>query len=51
MHPDVSLDFQLNRWATYGGKAWLREVEPVLPRLTDYFELTPDDIEPQRQAR
>ena len=36
LHPDVSLNFQLNRWATYGGEEWLRDVEPVLPRLVDY---------------
>ncbi len=34
LHPDVSLNFQLNRWLAYGGEAWLRDVEPVLPRLT-----------------
>lgn len=36
LHPDVSLNFQLNRWAAYGGEAWLRQVEPILPRLTSY---------------
>ena len=36
LHPDVSLNFQLNRWTTYGGEEWLRDVEPVLPRLVDY---------------
>ena len=36
LHPDVSLNFQLNRWAAYGGEAWLRDVEPILPRLLGY---------------
>ena len=36
LHPDVSLNFQLNRWAAYGGEEWLRDVEPILPRLVDY---------------
>ena len=36
LHPDVSLNFQLNRWAAYGGDAWLRDVEPILPRLVGY---------------
>jgi alpha-beta hydrolase superfamily lysophospholipase len=33
---DVSLNFQLNRWAAYGGPAWLDEVRPILPQLRDY---------------
>jgi hypothetical protein len=36
LHPDPSLNFQLNRWAAYGGEPWLRQVEPILPRLTGY---------------
>jgi pimeloyl-ACP methyl ester carboxylesterase len=36
LHPDVSLNFQLNRWAAYGGERWLADVRPVLPRLTSY---------------
>ena len=34
--PDVSLNFQLNRWASYGGSDWLAEVRPVLTSLTTY---------------
>jgi alpha-beta hydrolase superfamily lysophospholipase len=36
LHPDVSLNFQLNRWAAYGGERWLADVRPVLPVLTSY---------------
>jgi pimeloyl-ACP methyl ester carboxylesterase len=36
LHPDVSLNFQLNRWAAYGGARWIADVRPVLPRLTSY---------------
>ena len=36
LHTDVSLNFQLNRWASYGGEEWLRDVEPILPRLMGY---------------
>ena len=36
LHPDTSMNFQLNRWLTYGGEAWLRDVERILPRLVDY---------------
>ena len=36
LHPDLSLNFQLNRWAAYGGEAWLLDVEPILPRLVGY---------------
>lgn len=32
--PDVSLDFQLQRWTAYGGPCWLADVRPVLSRLT-----------------
>jgi alpha-beta hydrolase superfamily lysophospholipase len=34
--PDVSLNFQLNRWASYGGPDWLADVRPVLVSLTTY---------------
>lgn len=34
--PDVSLNFQLNRWAAYGGPRWLDDVRPVLSSLVDY---------------
>lgn len=36
LHPDVSLNFQLNRWAAYGGPRWLADVRPVLSSLVDY---------------
>lgn len=36
LHPDVSLNFQLNRWAAYGGPRWLDDVRPALARLGDY---------------
>jgi len=36
LHPDASLNFQLNRWAAYGGLRWLDDVRPVLSKLTSY---------------
>jgi len=33
LHPDVSLNFQLNRWAATGGPAWVADVRPVLGSL------------------
>jgi alpha-beta hydrolase superfamily lysophospholipase len=36
LHPDVSLNFQLNRWAATGGPAWIDDVRPLLPSLVDY---------------
>jgi len=36
LHPDPSLNFQLNRWAALGGPAWVNDIRPVLPRLVDY---------------
>ena len=36
LHPDTSMNFQLNRWLTYGGEEWLRDVEPIVSRLVDY---------------
>ena len=36
LHPDTSLNFQLNRWLAYGGERWLDEVRPVLPNLRGY---------------
>jgi alpha-beta hydrolase superfamily lysophospholipase len=36
LHPNVSLNFQLNRWAAYGGPRWLDDVRPVIDRLSDY---------------
>src|SRR6185369_16619152 len=36
LHPDVSLNFQLNRWAATGGPAWIDDVRPLLPNLVDY---------------
>jgi pimeloyl-ACP methyl ester carboxylesterase len=36
LHPDASLNFQLNRWNAYGGSRWFEDVRPVLSRLTSY---------------
>ena len=36
LHPDVSLNFQLNRWAATGGPDWIADVRPELPSLRDY---------------
>jgi alpha-beta hydrolase superfamily lysophospholipase len=36
LHPDVSLNFQLNRWAATGGPDWIADVRPDLPSLRDY---------------
>lgn len=36
LHPDVSLNFQLNRFGAYGGPAWFADVRPVVPRLRSY---------------
>ena len=36
LHPDTSMNFQLNRWLAYGVEAWLRDVEPILPHLVGY---------------
>ena len=36
LHPDTSLNFQLNRWLAYGGERWLDDVRPVLANLRGY---------------
>jgi hypothetical protein len=36
LHPDVSLNFQLNRWAATGGPQWIADVRPELSSLRDY---------------
>jgi hypothetical protein len=36
LHPDVSLNFQLNRWAASGGPDWIADVRPELSSLRDY---------------
>jgi len=36
LHPDASLNFQLNRWSAYGGPRWFEDVRPVLSKLTSY---------------
>jgi alpha-beta hydrolase superfamily lysophospholipase len=37
LHPDVSLNFQLNRWAAMGGgPEWIADVRPQLALLRDY---------------
>jgi alpha-beta hydrolase superfamily lysophospholipase len=33
LHPDIGLNFQLNRWAAMGGPTWIAEVRPVLSSL------------------
>jgi alpha-beta hydrolase superfamily lysophospholipase len=33
---DQSLNFQLNRWAAYGGPRWLADIEPVLGDLQNF---------------
>ena len=35
LHPDVSLNFQLNRWAATGGPEWVADVRPELGSLRD----------------
>jgi hypothetical protein len=36
LHADVSLNFQLNRWAAAGGPEWIADVRPMLGSLRDY---------------
>ena len=36
LHPDTSLNFQLNRWAAYGGPRWVEDVRPVVSKLASY---------------
>ena len=36
LHPDPSLNFQLNRWLAHGGERWLADVRPVLSSLRGY---------------
>lgn len=36
LHPDASLNFQLNRWTNYGGPRWYEDVRPLVPKLTSY---------------
>src|SRR5215470_17879482 len=36
LHPDVSLNFQLNRWAATGGPEWIADVRPERASLRDY---------------
>ena len=36
LHPDTSLNFQLNRWFAYGGESWLADVRPALPSLPGF---------------
>ncbi len=36
LHPDVSFNFQLNRWTCYGGPRWYEDVRPLIPTLTNY---------------
>jgi pimeloyl-ACP methyl ester carboxylesterase len=34
--PEPSLNFQINRWAAYGGPRWLDDVRPELSKLASY---------------
>ena len=36
LHPDASMNFQLNRWLAYGGESWLADVRPVLANLQGF---------------
>lgn len=36
LHPDASMNFQLNRWLAYGGESWLADVRPVLSNLQGF---------------
>ncbi len=36
LHPDVSMNFQLNRWTAYGGPRWFEDVRPLVLKLTSY---------------
>lgn len=36
LHTDISLNFQLNRWAAFGGPQWLQDVRPILSKLENY---------------
>ena len=36
LHPDASMNFQLNRWLAYGGEGWLADVRPVLANLQGF---------------
>jgi pimeloyl-ACP methyl ester carboxylesterase len=36
LHPDRHLNFQLNRWAGFGGPRWLEDVRPFLDQFKNY---------------
>jgi hypothetical protein len=36
LHPDASLNSQLNRWLAYGGDSWLADVQSLLAGLAGY---------------
>ena len=36
LHPDVGMNFQLNRWLAYGGQSWLADGRPVLANLQGF---------------
>jgi hypothetical protein len=36
LHADASLNFQLNRWRSYGGPRWFEDVRPLVSQLTSY---------------
>ena len=36
LHPNRHLNFQLNRWAAFGGPRWLDDVRPFLAQLKNY---------------
>jgi hypothetical protein len=35
-HPDASMDFQLSRWAAYGGARWLADLGPEIATIENY---------------
>lgn len=36
VHPDTSMDYQLSRWAAYGGPRWLADLGPDVAKIESY---------------
>src|SRR5512136_2403911 len=36
LHPDPSINFQMNRWISYLGTSALEDMQGIAPRLTDF---------------